>query len=316
MMTLIAATLLLAPLQYSFDAGSTLSYDSRIEFEGFIPILGGNEGKCVVEMSVSVAGLKPTKEGTVRAANEITKFKVAFNEAVLPLDVTSVQTYFPRTTISLERSGRIVESDAPNIKLPVRLPGLDVKRFPDITYVPIQFPDKELVNGDTWTFKREFGESEIGYTCTVGERKGSAVIINVAIRQEYELLEDAALEVVTDEKDAEARVKTVLTGSGIVLFDTERGAVVKAEMVNDAVSDVTKIVDGSKSKRDLRTTFSLSLQVPKAGPASVQSGSWLTNAWATVQGLARNAVQTTLSWWAMAKLAFHSKLAKQRMTGG
>ena len=41
------------------------------------------------------------------------------------------------------------ESDAPNVKLPVRLPGLDVKRFPDITYVPIQFPDRELKTGDT-----------------------------------------------------------------------------------------------------------------------------------------------------------------------
>lgn len=316
MMTLVAAALLLAPLQYAFDAGSKLNYDSKIEFEGFIPILGGNEGKVVVEMGVAVDGLKPTKDGTVCAANEITQFKVTFNEAVLPLDVTSVQSYFPRTTISLERNGKIVESNAPDIKLPVRLPGLDVKRFPDITYVPIQFPDKELVYGDTWTFKKKFGESDIDYTCTVGERKGDAVIIHVAIKQEYELLEDAALEVVTDEKDAERRVKTVLTGSGIVMFDTKRGAVVKAEMVNDALSDVTKLADGTKSRRMLRTTLSLSLHVPKAKAAPVQSGSWIADAWASVQDVAQRAIQATLGWWTMAKFAFQAKVAKKFVTGG
>jgi predicted HNH restriction endonuclease len=227
-----------------------------------------------------------------------------------------VQTYFPRTTISLERNGKIVESDAPNIKLPVRLPGLDVKRFPDITYVPIQFPDREMKTGDTWMFKKKFGESDIDYTCTVGEKKEDAVIINVSIKQEYELLEDAALEVVTEEKNAEHRVKTVMSGSGIVLFDTKRGSVVKAEMVNDAVSDVTKLVDGSKSKRSLRTTFSLSLHVPKPRPVAVQSGSWLVNAWATVQDVSRSALQATLGWWTMAKLAFHARLAKKSLTGG
>jgi hypothetical protein len=308
MMTPLAAALLLAPLQYGFEPGSKLEYDSKVEFEGFIPILGGNEGTVVVEMAVKVDGLEAKKEGTVRAANEITRFKIAFNGATLPLDAASVQSYFPRTTISLTPAGKIVESDAPNVSLPVRLPGLDVKRFPDITYVPIEFPAEAPKDGETWTFTKKFGESDIGYKCKLAGSKGDAKIIEVAILQEYEVLENAALEVVSEEKDAERRVRTVLTGNGIVLFDAKRGAVLKAEMVNDAVSHVTKLSDGSKSERKLRTKFSLSLQEPKPPVRAPQSGSWLSNAWASLVDGARSAWEATLGWWTVARLAFLAKV--------
>jgi hypothetical protein len=312
MMVSVAALLLIAPLQYGFEPGTRLAYDSIVQFEGFIPLLGGNEGKVVVAMGVAVDGLKPTKEDTVKAANEITQFKVTFNDAVLPLDVASVQSYFPRTTISLKRTGEIVESDAPNVKLPVRLPGLDVKRFPDITYVPVQFPEGEIKVGQSWSFKKKFGDGDIDYKCTVTEQRGDVVLLDVSIKQEYELLEDAALEVVTEERNAERRVKTLMTGNGIVLFDIKRGIVSKAEMVNDAKSDVTRLVDGAKSKRELRTTFSLSLREPKPPTASKpQSGSWLANAWTSVSETAQRAWQSTLGWWTLAKLSFQAKFLRR-----
>jgi hypothetical protein len=309
MMTLVAAALLLAPIQYSFEPGVKLEYDSKVEFQGFIPILGGNEGTVLVEMGVGVEGLKPTKDGTRKAVNEIKEFKVTFNGAALPLDAASVQSYFPRTTISLEPTGKIVESDAPNVALPVRLPGLHVKRFPDVTYVPIEFPSEPVKDGESWAFARKFGESDINYVCKVKERKGDAALVEVSILQEYEVLEDAALEVVAEEKDAERRVKTVTTGSGIVLFDTKRGLVLKAEMVNDSVSDATKLSDGSKSQRKLRTTFSIGLKEPK--PASTTDTGWLAAAWTSVSGFAVRAWEATLGWWAMARLAFLSKVAKR-----
>lgn len=315
MMTLTVAALLLAPLQYSFEAGTRLSYDSTVRFEGFIPILGGNEGTVVVEMGVAVDGLKPNKEDTIRAANEITRFKVTFNEAVLPLDVASVQTYFPRTTISMQKNGKIVESDAPDVKLPVRLPGLDVKRFPDVTYVPLQFPESDLKVGDAWEFKRKFGESDVSYKCTVDSQKGDAVIIKVTIRQEYELLEDAAMEVVKEERDAERRVKTLMTGEGIVLFETKRGIVEKAEMVNTAVSHVTKIEDGTTSQRKLYTTFSLSLTQPRP-PRPTEGGNWFGNAWSAVSDTARSLWDATLGWWTVARIAFMKKVAPALRPGG
>ncbi|MCH8978701.1 MAG: hypothetical protein IH945_05595, partial [Armatimonadetes bacterium] len=185
-MTFAAAALLFVPLQYGFEPGLKVTYDSEITFEGFIPIFGGNEGTVVVSMVVQVEGLEPEDGAPIRAANEITDFRVTFNDAVLPLDVTAVQDYFPRTTIALTPLGKIVKSDAPDIELPVRLPGLDVKRFPDITYVPIQFPEGGATIAKAWQFKKRFGESDVSYTCSLLSVTDGIAKISVQIVQEYE----------------------------------------------------------------------------------------------------------------------------------
>ena len=227
MMTSLVLGLLLAPLQYSFEPGMKLDYRSTIVFEGFIPILGGNEGTVVVEMGVTVEGLARTKPENARSANEITSFRVTFNDAPLPFDASSVQSYFPRTTISVAPSGKIVETDAPNVQLPVRLPGLHVRHFPDVTYVPIEFPKEGPKVGEPWKFTRKFGDSDVVYECRLVEQKGDVAKVAVKLSQEYEVFENAALEVVTEEKNAERRVRTVLTGEGTVVFDTKRGIVTR-----------------------------------------------------------------------------------------
>jgi hypothetical protein len=297
MMTSLALGLLLAPLQYSFEPGTKLDYRSTIVFEGFIPILGGNEGTVVVEMGVTVEGLARTKPENARSANEITSFRVTFNDAPLPFDASSVQSYFPRTTINVAPSGKIVETDAPNVQLPVRLPGLHVRHFPDVTYVPIEFPKDGPKIGEPWGFTRKFGDSDVVYECWLVEQKGDVAKVAVKLSQEYEVLENAALEVVTEEKNAERRVKTVLTGAGTVVFDTKRGIVTRAEMVNVAESDATKLVDGTKSRRDLKTTFTLVLNEK---PHQTAVGGGLLGA---AKKGARAVVTTAKEWWAVARLA-------------
>ncbi len=306
-MTALALGLVLAPMQYSFEPGSKHLYDSKITFEGFIPILGGNEGTVVVSLGVTVEGMKAKKAGQVSAANEIVSFSVTFNDAPLPLDVTSVQAYFPLTTISLAPNGKIIETDAPNIQLPVRLPGLDVKRFPDITYVPIQFPEKDAAVGEKWTFKRTFGESDVNYACEFLELKGDVAKIAVSIVQEYEVFENSALEVVDDEADAERKVKTRLTGQGFVHFDTKKGIVTRADMVNDAVSDATKLSDGSKSQRKLKTTFSLALRENKP-PVTKEPEAWYQSAWRAVSEGSKAVVAKSREWYAMTRLAIQIAL--------
>lgn len=316
-MTALAIGLLLSPLQYTFEPGAKHVYESKITFEGFIPILGGNEGTVVVSLGVAVDGQKPKKSGQLSASNEIVAFSVTFNDAPLPLDVSSVQTYFPRTTISLTPYGKIVETDAPNIQLPVRLPGLDVKRFPDITYVPIQFPDKEPEVGESWTFKRSFGESDVNYDCKLIERTGDLSRITVAIKQEYEVLENSALEVVKNQADAERRVKTVLTGSGFVVFDSKRGVVAKAEMTNNAVSTATKLADGTVSTRNLKTTFVLALKEPQT--VVRQPETWYGAAWRWASDGAKSMADQTRAWVAMARLAIQIALGNipgLRIPGG
>lgn len=269
-MSLLLA-LLVAPLQYGFAPGVSLDYAATIQLEGFVPILGGNEGDATIEFGLRVQGLEESEEGKVRASTEVTRFRATFNGAVVPLDTASVQTYFPKTTIRLKQNGKVVQTDAPDIKLPVRLPGLDVKRFPDVTFVPIEFPEKTIAPGDAWEFSKEFGESKIAYSCVLTKVEDGKAVIAVSLNQEYEVLEDASLEIVKEESDAEHRVKTVMRGEGTVQFDVQTGVVARAHMVNQSKSTVTSLADGSVSERRLNMTVGLELQKEKgAVPVAIE----------------------------------------------
>ena len=303
-MTVATLALLAIPLQYGFEPGVQVMYDSEITFEGFIPIFSGQEGVVVVSMLVAVDGLEPEEGAPLRAANEIKAFKVVFNGAVLPLDVTAVQDFFPRTTIGLTREGKIVKSDAPDVSLPVRLPGLDVKRFPDITYVPIQFPTDGATIGQEWSFKKTFGESDMLYSCRLMKVTDGIAKIAVQIEQEYELLENAALEVVKDEIDAERRVKTTIAGAGVVYFDTRSGMVKEVLMVNEATSVATSLYDGKVTERVLMTTFSLKLHEDDPPPPQTS----LEAAWSSAKEAANNALSWAKSAWTVVKCALSSAL--------
>ena len=317
-MTFATLCLLLVPLQYSFEPGTKIQYDSTITFEGFIPILGGYEGTVVVKMGVDVDGLEPEDGAEIRAANEIVSFSMTFNGVPMNFfDLSMVTEVFPRTTIKLTRQGKIVASDAPDNQLPIRLPGLDVKRFPDITYVPIQFQEDGAKIGDEWQYKKPFGESDMHYTCRLIELKDGIAKVAVSIKQEYELLEDIALEIVTKEIDAEARVKTVLTGEGYVLFDSQKGYVTEGLMVNLAVSDVTNLHDGTEKKRELKTTFSLKLRKPgERGIVVENDKAWYEKTWDAVKTGSTKAVSTATNLWATFKLAFQLVIRRFAITGG
>ena len=327
-MTFVAAALLVVPLQYGFEPGFQVKYDSEIQFEGFIPIFGGQEdASVVVSMVVNVEGLQPENGAPLRAASEIIGFKVMFGPAALPFDATDVQDYFPRTTIGLTPDGKIVKSDAPDVSFPVRLPGLDVKRFPDITYVPIQFPTDGATVGQEWSFKKPFGESDMLYSCRLMKVTDGIAKIAVQIEQEYEVLENAALEVVKDEADAERRVKTTIGGAGVVYFDTRAGMVQEVLMVNEATSVATSLIDGEVTERVLMTTFSLKLHVPvpsQGEPAGGGLGRGSNNkspfhngsqqtlleaAWSSAKDAANNALSWAKSAWTLVKLALSSAIS-------
>lgn len=258
MLSFIAASALAMGV-YQFDATTKLDYDVAVTFTGFLPLLGGNEGKAEVNMGVRVSGLDKDSDN-LRASSELTSFDIKFNGAKLPLDIESAKGYFPKTTVSMTTAGKVVKSDAPNISLPVRLPGLDVKRFPDITYLPIELDGKELKVGGKWEFSRMFGDSPMQYSCTVNEVNGDLATIAVTVQQEYSVFEDESLEIVKNEKDAISWVKTVLTGSGTVVFDAAKGVARTVAMENSSMSTVTSLSDGSKTERKLDSTLKVKLK--------------------------------------------------------
>jgi hypothetical protein len=120
----------ITPVAYRFPLDRPLQYDVQVVFEGYIPLLGGQEGKVEVNLGVKVQGLAPDSDAKPRAASELNAFKILFNGADLTaIGLDSAKAYFPKTTVSLTPEGRVLKTDAPDVEIPVRLPGLDVKRF-------------------------------------------------------------------------------------------------------------------------------------------------------------------------------------------
>lgn len=251
----VAATL----AAYAFAPGVRLSYSVEVVFDGFIPLFGGREAKAEVGMTVAVDGLAP-EEGELRAASEIVDVEIKLDGAKLPLTVENVRGFFPRTTIRLTPQGRVIASDAPDVQLPVRLPGLHVKRFPDVTYLPIQFPEEGIEVGREFTFTRAFGESEVEYRCTPTKIDGDTAQIDLRVRQVYETLETDALEVVSDERDVVRRVATTVEGNGEAVFDLRRGALRSLKMEASSVGKATVIATGEQTVRRLKTRISTKLR--------------------------------------------------------
>lgn len=288
-------TLLLATvLAYSFTPDTKVSYSVKVGLDGFLPLMGGNEGKVDIEMAVDVKGASGDA-GNLKSSSEISEFAISFNGTKLPLDVTNVVEYFPKTTITVSPNGKIIATDAPDKKLPVRLPGLDVKHFPDITYVPIELPTEEVEAGKTWTFSRDFGGAPITYTCTAESVAGNVWSIKVKLAQTYKVLETPTYEVASKPEDAVREVTTTMTGEGTVRFDVAAGRVEKADMVNSAVSDVKDLKSGESKQRKLVTTYTVAV---KQGNAVVAKKA-PSNLWEQTIDFSTKAVQfgrNAVSW--------------------
>ncbi|MBL8067623.1 MAG: hypothetical protein JNM28_04175 [Armatimonadetes bacterium] len=284
---------------YQFTPATKLDYDVNVVFDGFLPLMGGNEGVADVKFGVQVNGLEP-KDGGLRSTIELTAFELSFNGGKIPmLDVESARAYFPKAEVLSTAQGKVLKNSAPEVSLPVRLPGLDVRRFPDITYLPVEFDPKGLEVGSTWSFDRMFGDTPMHYECVaVKETGGTLTEISVKVSQDYEVLEDETLEIVPELKGATSRVKTTLRGTGTVLFDTKRGAAVKVDMANSSTSVVTDIKSGKQSTRKLDSKLSVKLkgfEMPGAGSAAAPAtgpttpiqtvAGWFQGAWNAGQDL-------------------------------
>lgn len=266
--------LALVTAHYGFEPGARHDYLMDAEFNGFLPLLGGNTGKAEIRLGIAVTG--ESKSGTeIKAASEITSFQLEFNDAPLPFGLETVQDFFPRAVVTLDPQGKILSNTAPDKDLPVRLPGLDPKRMPDITFVPLCFPDKGLEVGETWKFEKPFAGAPIFYTCQLEKLDGDQAQIAVAVKQTFSVLENDSVEVVKKEADAVATVKTEMVGSGRVWFDLKQGLALGSTMKNTAISKVTPLKKGAPSERKMVTTLVVTksgFTIPKVEEVSPKTG--------------------------------------------
>lgn len=269
-LTPLLLTGLLAPVAYNFRSDTKLDYTVNVHFEGFLPLMGGHDGNVDITMGVGVSGLEPEGDN-LRASSEINEFKLLVDGQKLPLGLESVVGYFPKTTVSLTGQGKILTSDAPDKTLPVRLPGLDVKHFPDITYIPIELPGDGLEVGKEWTFKRDFGGAPIEYTCKAESLDKGTWKLHVNLKQSFTTLENSSIEVVKNKDDAVNEVTTTMTGDGNVEFDGENGRVTSAEMTNTAIGEVKSLTDGTTTNRKLVTKYVIRVKGAQGAKPVAQS---------------------------------------------
>lgn len=247
------ASLVLAAGTYSLPEGRVLQYEMAVSLDGYLPIFGGQEAKAELALGVKVSGLSADAEGNARASSELTAVKVTFNGAEMPFGVANVQTYFPKTTISLSPLGKVLKSDAPTGSLPVRLPGLDIKRFPEISFLPLELPEGGLAEGKSWTFARTYNGVPMAYQAQVKGMKEGVAEVSVTVDQSATWFETASKQTAAAKEGAASEVKTRLTGKGSVFFDSARGMATKVDMELSATDEVTDLKSGQKKERKLAT---------------------------------------------------------------
>jgi hypothetical protein len=79
------------------------------------------------------------------------------------------------------------------------------------------------------------------------------------VSQTGDYLENAGLQVVTDEKDAEAKVHSVLTGTGHAVFDRSLGAIQSADIEASVDSVTTNLHTKEQTDHKLNTKLEIKL---------------------------------------------------------
>ena len=152
-----------------------------------------------------------------------------------------------------------IATDAPDVKLPIRLPGLDVKRFPEATFLSVELPPDGVTAGKTWTYKKVFGDSEVDESLTAVSVAPNRIEFSIQMNQTLDTVEDASLAIPADPKDAVSKVHTVMQGQGKAVFDPVAGLLESSVVDADSVSTVTTIATNAVTQRKLHTKLDVEL---------------------------------------------------------
>lgn len=265
-MTPLLLAFAFVPAGYGFGSGSKVSYDVEFSFDGFIPVLGGMEGQATAKMGVEVAGLAPDKTASQKASYELKQFALFVGEDEFPYSIDKIKPFFPKSNVWFSDQGKVIKTDAPKLDIPVRLPGIDPKRFADVSFLPVEFPSASIEEGQKWTYQKTFGDSPVNYEVTVKSVSDTVIELNLSLKQTYTVMEDEAKNVVKDEKDAVSRVESTVTGTGIAAFDRQKSLFTSVAINAESVSDVVDIRTKDKSQRKLKMTTKVKLREKPFSP--------------------------------------------------
>ncbi|HEY3781812.1 MAG TPA: hypothetical protein VGL56_12065 [Fimbriimonadaceae bacterium] len=260
MLALLAAVSL---VQVAYTIPSTPQpYTLDLKFDGFIGLFGLINAKAEVQANLVVKAEQADSSGNVRASTNLDALKVILNGSIMPFTKDGVAQYFPNT-VTLSPQGKVLKSDSPDVNLPIHLPGLDIKRFPALTFLAIEFPKDGIQEGTAFSYTREFQAGPISYTVTPRSISTDTIKMDITLTQDYDELQDESNQIVKDAKDAVNDVKTHVTGTGAVEFDRKLGLISKVHINADAAAKVTNVQTKEESKRDLKTTMDVTLANPQ-----------------------------------------------------
>jgi|GEM_PF-1134138 len=241
-MLLFMALAFADPVVIRFALPPTLSatYQASVSFDGYVPVFGGQQAKVKIELTAGITGAPPDADGNAQVTSEVKEFTLALNDKLLPFSAKSVSGFFPKSTASVALNGHVLKTDAPAKPMPIRLFGLDSQRFPEITYLPVEFPEKGVEEGKSYEYRRRFNGSDVHYVATPTKINDDTVIIAIVLDQAYVSYEDARHNPVSAESGA-IQLDTKVNGDGTVTFDRKLGLVAKAEYHADTKTVATDL---------------------------------------------------------------------------
>lgn len=235
----------------------------QVQFRGDLPVMGGKKANVDVHLQVVIQGSKPNEKGNLPVVSELTAIEMTLNGSPLPFTVKNVQAFFPKTTVELSPFGEVLKTDAPAIPLPIRLPGLDAKRFPEISYVPIALDPTGVELAKPYKFQRTFGGEPVNYIVTPERSDENSVEFEIELAQIYEALEDGKHNPTADDKLAVYKVTTQVKGKGHATFDRKLGRITLAHLEATATSQVRDFAtDALVQPRSLETTLDIDSRPP------------------------------------------------------
>lgn len=234
-------------IAFGFAPNTVHRFDVDVQFKGFLPLFGGREGEARVKIVASARGVEAKESGNFAVESEIEEFSVEMNGNELPFTKDNVQSFFPKAIAEFKASGEMVRNDAPKVAMPVRLPGLDSQRFPEVSYLPIQLPADAAEVGKTYQFDKAFGGSPVKYVAKVDAVTEETVKISFKLNQEFESFENGFGNPVPLEKDAARRVETVLSGEGSGEFARKAGVF---QVFTVSATSKAKVFDLKKAGSD------------------------------------------------------------------
>lgn len=261
---MIALFGLVGQIAFSYSLPSTpQAYDIRVDFDGYLPVLGGIEQKARLEFSIELQQ-KAAGKGFLRLGSfDLSVMDEQGTGYVrLPLSLDSAKEYFPDTNLDFTPLGKILKTDAPDLELPIKLPGLHTRHMPELTVFLLEFPEGGVRPDVPFAFVRNLGGSKVRYEVVHKGRGELGERFDLKVTQDYETWEDENRNPILGKEGARFRVVTHVEGTGAVYMTGPSGRIRQANVTADARSVVYSLEGQKAGDRRLKTSFELREKQP------------------------------------------------------